>query len=55
MLMELSTWSRVEKSMQDKITVQKLTVNPLNGWSNSDIWEHPKQIRIAFAKKLRAG
>jgi len=34
-----STWSCLETRMQNKVTMQRLIITPLEGWKGSDIWE----------------
>ena len=42
MLRKLSTWSCLEMKMQGRITIWRLIINPLKGWSSSNIWERHK-------------
>ena len=37
MLIKLSTWSCLEIRMEDEVTIQRLTITPLNAWNSSDI------------------
>ena len=41
MLIKLSTWSCLEIRMQDEVTILGLTIDPLQGWNSSNIWEQP--------------
>ena len=34
-------WSCLEIRMQDKVTVLRLTIVPLQGWMSPNIWEQP--------------
>jgi hypothetical protein len=52
---KISTCSYLKIKIQDEVNMCLLIIAPLKGWTSSNMWKQPKQIKILFRKKSERG
>jgi len=51
-LLEADTWPYLVIRLQEEVTIQRLIINPLKGWRNSNVWNNPSKSKILVTKQL---